>query len=320
MAGQRPRIVLAEAYAEDAVARLRAVGDVVDVVGADLQALRDALHDADALLVRTYVRVTPELLDAAPKLRVIARGGVGLDNIDVSAAMDRGIKVVYTPAASTRSVAEHTWGLILAVERHIVAGDAAIRCDAFMASRNAMRLRELGELTLGVIGMGRIGSAVARIAATAFGMRVLSNDIIDVGPFDFPLTSVNKTRLYQESDIITLHVPLTRQTRGLIAADALAACRPTTTLINTSRGPVVDTHALAQALADGKLGGAGLDVFEDEPIPAGHPLLAAPNAVLTPHVAGRSAAALGRMNDVVDDVIAVLAGKTPRYVASSSEG
>jgi len=313
----RPRIVIAEAYAADAVGRLRAAGDVVEVIGATDSELRAALADAAALLVRTYVRVDAGLLDVAPQLRVIGRGGVGLDNIDVSAARARGVTVVYTPAASTRSVAEHTLALLLAVERRILAGDAAVRGGTFRQTRDATVFRELGDLTLGIVGMGRIGSAAARIAALGFGMRVVYTDVVPVGPFDFPATPVALARLLAESDVISLHVPLTRQTRGMIDAEALARCRSTAILLNTSRGAVVDSAALAEALTQGRLAGAGIDVFDAEPVPAGHPLRSAPNAVLSPHVAGRSAAALAHMNDVVDDVIRVLSGSPPRFAAAS---
>lgn len=317
MSPTRPRIVIAEAYAADAVERLRAAGDVVEVIGATDSELRAALSDAAALLVRTYVRVDAGLLDAAPRLRVIGRGGVGLDNIDVSAARARGVTVVYTPAASTRCVAEHTLALLLAVERRILAGDAAVRGGTFRQARDATVFRELGDLTLGIVGMGRIGSAAARIAALGFGMRVVYTDLLPVGPFDFPATPVQLPRLLAESDVISLHVPLTEQTQGMIDAQALARCRSTAVLLNTSRGAVVDAAALAEALTQGRLAGAGIDVFDAEPVPAGHPLRCAPNAVLSPHVAGRSAAALARMNDVVDDVIRVLSGSPPRFAADS---
>lgn len=312
----RPRIVLAEAYSPDAVARLRAVGEVVDATDADALRLRALLADADALLVRTQTRVSDEMLAAAPRLRVIGRGGVGLDNVDVAAAHARGITVVYTPAASTRSVAEHTWALILAVERGIVRTDAAIRAGRYPEARASAVYRELGGLTLGVVGMGRIGSAVARMGALGFGLRVVYHDIAPVGPFDFPATALAQEALYAASDIVSLHVPLTPQTRGLIGAEALARFRPSTVLINTARGAIVDAAAVARALHGGALAGAGIDVFDEEPLPSDHPLLAAPNAVLTPHVAGRSGPALKRMNDVVDDVLGVLAGRPPKFAAS----
>lgn len=314
----RPRIVIAEAYAADAVARLARAGEIVDAVGADRARLRACLHDAEALLVRTYTQVNGELLAAGPRLRVIGRGGVGVDNIDVAAAQARGITVVYTPAASTRSVAEHTWALLLALVRGVLPGDSAVRADRFNASRGSARFTELSEMTLGVIGMGRIGSTVAAIAARGFGMRVCCHDIAAVGPFDFAVEAVSLADLLASADAITLHVPLTSLTRNLINAETLARCRRGAILLNTARGGVVDPAALAEALHAGRLAGAAIDVFDEEPPPADHPLRSAPNILLSPHVAGRSVGALQRMNDVVDDVVRVLAGHPPNFAVPPS--
>ena len=316
----KPRIVVAEPYEPEALARLRACGAVEVLDAPDPVRLRQAVADADALLVRSYAQVTDDVIEAGRALRVIGRGGVGLENIDLAAARRRGIVVVYTPWAGTRAVAEHTVGLMLAVERRLLAGDQALRQQRFMEFRAAARWRELGGCTLGVVGMGRIGSAVARICALGLGMRVLYNDIVPVGPFDFPAVSVDKPRLYAEADVVSLHVPLTELTRGLIDSAALARFSPTSILINTSRGAVVDGQALAEALRTGKLAGAGLDVFDPEPVAPEHPLLSAPHVILTPHVSGRSVQARRLMNTVVDDVIAVLQGRTPRYPAAEEPG
>jgi phosphoglycerate dehydrogenase-like enzyme len=315
MADHAPCIVVADPISEAAIARLRQHGRVVQFSSQNRLMLREALADAVALVVRTHTRVTADLIAAAPKLRVIGRSGVGLDTIDVAAAQKRGITVVYTPAASTQSVAEQAFALMLAVERRLLEADAAVRDGRFHSWRSAARFRELGETTLGIVGMGRIGSRVGRIGQLGFSMRVLYNDIAEVGPFEFPATACPKDRLFREADVVTMHVPLTDQTRGLVNAGTLALFRPSTLLINTSRGAVVDGVALANVLAAGRLGGAGLDVFESEPLPAGHPLLTAPRTVFSPHAAARSASGLARMDDVVDDVIAVLDGRRPRFPA-----
>jgi phosphoglycerate dehydrogenase-like enzyme len=315
----RPRVVIAERYSASAIDRLRSVAEVVDLVGAERGALLGALHNADALLVRSYVAVDDELLAHAPRLKVVARGGVGLDNIDVARAHSRGLVVVHTPAASTRAVAEHTLGLLLAVERCLAVCDADVRADRFNERRRETRFRELGDLTLGILGMGRIGSAVGRCAALGFGMRVIYHDIIPVGPFDFPQAAVTRDRLLADSDVLSLHVPLTAATRGMIDGQALAQMRTGAILINTARGALVDAAALADALRAEHLAGAGIDVFAEEPPAPDHPLLTAPNVVLSPHVAGRSQVALARMNDVVTDVIAVLNGQRPRHPAHPDE-
>jgi D-3-phosphoglycerate dehydrogenase len=319
MAEATPVIVVTARFNDSALARLRAHGEVVQLDRPSEEEIMEALRQADALLVRTCTQVTSKVIAAAPRLQVIGRGGVGLENIDLAAARRRGITVVYTPAAATRSVAEHTLALILAVERKLAAGAQAVRAGhTFLEFRGSVRFRELGDHTLGVVGMGRIGSAVGRICARGFGMRVLYNDVVPVGPFDFPAVAVSKEQLYAESDVVSLHVPLDARTRGLIDEAALQRFSPGAVLINTSRGGVVNTDALARALRSGRLAGAGLDVFEPEPLPPTHPLLAAPNAVLSPHVAARSGPGLERMNDVVDDVLAVLQGRAPEYSAEQA--
>ncbi|MFH0982955.1 MAG: NAD(P)-dependent oxidoreductase, partial [Planctomycetota bacterium] len=304
MDAPRPKIVVCEPYADHALERLRRVGDLVQLQVPAEDELIAAVADADALLVRTYTQVTQRALESAPRLRVVGRGGVGVENIDVRSAAAHGIVVVHTPAAATEAVAELTLGLILALERKIIAGDGLVRAGDFEGARRAAVGRELGQCTLGIVGMGRIGRAVGRIAAAGFGARVLYNDILDIGPLDFPAQPLPKPELYAAADIVTLHVTLTRQTRGLINAEALAHFRPTTTLINTARGAVVEAGAVAAALCEGRLAGAAFDVFDPEPPPPDHALLYAPNVVLSPHAGARSPRGQARMNDVVDDVIA----------------
>ncbi len=313
MARARYKIVVCEAYSDAALEHLRRVGEVTHLNRPGEHELSTALADADALLVRTYTGVTQRILDAAPRLKVVGRGGVGVENIDVRAAAARGITVVHTPAAATEAVAELTIGLILALERKILAGDARVRAGDFDEARRAALGRELGQCTLGIIGLGRIGRVVGRIAAAGFGARVVYNDVIDVGPVDFAATSLSKSELYAAADVVTLHVPLTGLTRGLIDADALAQFRPTTTLVNTARGAVLDAGAVAAALREGRLAGAAIDVFDPEPPPPDHPLRNAPNVILSPHAGARSPRGQARMNDVVHDVVAVLEGRTPRY-------
>lgn len=308
-----PHCVLADHFDDASVARLGAVGRVTVVDGADTRGLSCALADADALLVRTRTPVTRELMAAAPKLRVIGRGGVGLDNIDLTGATERGITVVHTPDAGTESVADLTVGLMLALVRDLPGADQAARADRYVSFRNKQRVRELHELTIGIVGMGRIGRAVARRCRAGFGCRVIYHDIVDVGWLDVRAEAVSKETLFRTSDVVTLHVPLTPLTRDMVNAEALSWCRPECLLINTSRGAVVDSRALAQALFAHRLGGAGLDVLDVEPPPADHPILAAPRCILTPHVGARSILGLDRMNAVVDDVIRVLRGARPLH-------
>ncbi|MCP4639849.1 MAG: hydroxyacid dehydrogenase, partial [bacterium] len=260
------------------------------------------------------------VIDAGTKLKVIGRGGVGLENIDLPAARSRGVTVVYTPAAASDSVAEYTVGLMLALERHVVRGDAMVRGGHFREARSELIGRELRGLAMGIVGLGRIGRRVGRIAHAGLGMTVLYNDVVEITNLDYEAQSVGKDRIWAESDVVSLHVPLTRLTCHLVDGAVLSRLKPTSTLINTSRGAVVHGGALARALAAGRLAGAATDVYETEPPPVDDPLLTAPNVLLSPHVAARTRTGLARMNDVVDDVIAVLSGSAPAYPAPTDSG
>ncbi|HSW44720.1 MAG TPA: NAD(P)-dependent oxidoreductase [Phycisphaerae bacterium] len=311
---------MAEKLSPSAMARLEAAGEVEVLSACDEATLMSAVGQADALAVRTYSEVTARVITEAGKagrLKVIGRAGVGVDNIDVKAAAEAGIPVVHTPAACTIAVAELVVGLIVAVQRRIVSFDGRIRQGEFASLRSEGRLMpELRGQTLGVIGMGRIGRAVSQRMRNGLGMRIIYHDIREIGYLPFAATSMpSHEAVYAEADVVTMHVPLTRLTRGMIDAGVLSRFKEGSVLINTSRGPVVQARALADALGSGRLSGAAIDVFDPEPPPPDHPLLSAPNCVLTPHVASRSKEGLAAMNDVVDDIVAVLQGKAPQYVA-----
>jgi D-3-phosphoglycerate dehydrogenase len=307
--------VFAEPYDASSVERMRAVGQVTLLENCAEESLKQAVRQGDALLVRSSAKVTRGVLAEADRLKVIGRAGVGLENIDLEAARERGISVVHTPAASTEAVADLTVGLMIAVLRGILAGDAAVRGGDFLEARRRLVGPELNDLTLGIVGLGRIGRAVARRCRHGFGMRIIYNDIVQIGLLDFVATSVSKEQLYREADVVSLHVPLTEETKGLINEAALSTFKPGAALINTARGAVVDGEGLARALERGAIGGAGLDVTDPEPLPPGHPLLVAPHTVFTPHAGARTPGSLARMNAVVEDVIRVLGGETPQYPA-----
>ncbi len=316
----KPRIVVSERASESAMSRLRAAGEVVVLAECDESALVAAVAQADALVVRTYSQVTARVIAAARKarrLRVIGRAGVGVDNIDLKAAAEAGIPVVYTPAACTDAVADLAVGLILAVQRQIVHTDHGLREGEFASLRaGTPKPTELQHQRLGVIGMGRIGTATSKRLFNGFGMRVIYHDIREIGWLPFVAQSKDSAEaVYREADVVTLHVPLTRLTRGMVNAAALAHFKEGSYLVNTSRGPVVDPAAVADALASGHLAGAAIDVHDPEPPPPDYPLLSAPNCVLTPHIASRTKEGIAAMNDVVDDVIRVLAGNPPMYPA-----
>jgi phosphoglycerate dehydrogenase-like enzyme len=311
----RPLVLVTEGSERRPLEWLRQHADVMEVppTHPDFPA---ALARADGLIVRTYTRVTADFLAGAARLTVGGGGGVGLENIDVAACRARGIEVVYTPDANTRAVGDFVFGCILQLVRPWrFLGERAWEPAEFKRIRDAVRGRQLDELTLGILGMGRVGRRVGHIA-TAFGLRILYNDLRDVAAeLSFPAIPVDKPTLYREADILTIHVDMRPGNRHLVGHEQLALLRPDAILINTSRGEVLDAHALADALRSGRLAGAAVDVFDPEPPGPDLPLLGLPNVLLTPHLASRTASAVENMSWVVRDVLAVLRGQPPRHPA-----
>lgn len=281
------KIVVADKISERGVELLRQPGWTV-VSSRPGEAAAD-LADADALIVRSATRVTSELLEKAPRLRVVGRAGVGVDNIDLEAATRRGVLVMSTPGGNAISVAEHTFALLLALARQVPRLDAAIRAGRWEKSSAAGT--ELRGKTLGLIGLGRIGSEVAR-RGRAFEMRVLAFDpyISEAAAREVGVDLVSLPHLLAESDFVSLHAALSPATQNLVNAGTLAKMKPGARLINAARGELVDEAALADALKSGHLAGAALDVFAEEP-PKNSPLTGLPNLIATPHVAGSTAEA-----------------------------
>ncbi|MET1159887.1 MAG: D-2-hydroxyacid dehydrogenase [Thermoprotei archaeon] len=247
--------------------------------------LVELVKDVDALIVRSKPLVTRRVIEAANKLKIIVRAGVGLDNIDLDAAKEKGIEVANVPEAATNSVAELAIGLMISVLRKIAYADRMMRQGKWV-KKESMGF-ELRGKTLGIIGMGRIGRAVARIAYHGFGMKILYYDVYRA-PREFEeevrARYVDLETLLRESDIVSIHVPLTPETKHLINEERLKLMKKNAILINTARGAVVNTNALIKALKEGWIAGAGLDVYEEEPLPPDHPLLKLDNVVLTPHI------------------------------------
>jgi D-3-phosphoglycerate dehydrogenase/(S)-sulfolactate dehydrogenase len=272
---------------------------------ADREQLRALVAGARALLVRNRTAVDAELLGAAPRLEVVGRAGVGLDNIDVPAADELGVVVVAPLGANAVSVAEHTLALALALVRELPQHDAAVRAGGWDRRPG----RELAGRTWGLLGAGATGQAVARLAA-ALRMRVLGCDPY-ADPAAARVAGVELTGLAEvlgSADVLSVHLPLTPQTRNLLDAGALALLRPGTIVVSAGRGEVVDEAALAAALHSGQVGGAGLDVRAAEPPPPG-PLDGAPNVIFTPHVAGITVESQQRIMTVLaQDITAVLDG------------
>jgi len=276
------KILVANSIHEDGVRELKKIGDVEVRTGMSREELLERVKDADVLVVRSATKVTREVIEAGEKLKIIARAGVGLDNIDVAAAKEKGIQVVNAPEAPSVAVAELVIGLMLAFVRHIPAADASMKSGRW--EKKAMMGRELRGKTLGIIGTGSIGKEVAR-RAKAFKMNLLFYDIVEDREFAEEIGGkyVGLEELLRNSDFVSIHVPLTEETRKMIGEKELSLMKPHAVLINTSRGAVVDEKALAEALKAGKIGGACLDVFEKEP-PTGSPILECPNTILTPHI------------------------------------
>ena len=267
---------------------------------------------AAGAIARADARVDQALFDKAPALRVIARTGVGTDLVDVPAATARGIAVVITPGAGTAAVAEGAIGMAMHLVKRFGPLTALVR-EGRWAERAAVPVGDLDGATLGVIGYGRIGRRTAELGA-AFGMRILAYDPVTQPPAD--VRSAGLGDLTPHSDVITLHLPLTGQTRHLVNDVFLAQVRPGTVLVNCSRGGLIDTDAVYRALTGGRLSGVGLDVFDPEP-PGPHPLYSHPDVVLTPHLMGLSRrATAATFTAAAQGVLDVLADREPQAVAN----
>jgi D-3-phosphoglycerate dehydrogenase / 2-oxoglutarate reductase len=250
----------------------------------DEETLLRHIPEADALLVGT-ARIGTALLSAAPELRIVARYGIGLDNVGVEEATRRGVVVTNAPGFCREEVAEHVLALLLCLARGVHLYDRAVRAGDWTRA-GARTVRRVAGQTIGVVGFGAIGRTVAERAAR-IGMRVIVHDpvVADEAIRATGAEPVTLDDLARRADVVTLHTPLTEETRGLVNERFLAAMKPTAHLINTARGALVDQEALQAALAEGRIAGAGLDTFVPEPLPAGHPLLESERALLTPHVA-----------------------------------
>lgn len=287
--------------------------DLVFAHSLEQDALIDQVKDVDALIIRANGAVTARLMDGAPKLKVIGRHGVGLETIDLDAARERGIVVCNTPVANVESVAEHAVGLMLAVSKHILRADKAIR-EGRWEVRYQYIGQELWGRTLGLIGMGRIGGRVAEICHLAFKMPVLYYDIASYPQAEEALGAVNLplNEVLAQGDYVSVHVPLLPATRGLIGPEQFRLMKKGAIFINTARGPIVDETALLEALTAEHLAGAGLDVYAIEPT-TDNRLFNLENVVLSPHMAAHTDDALQAMSLVAADVLRVLEGQEPVY-------
>jgi D-3-phosphoglycerate dehydrogenase len=282
--------------------------------------------DADAVIISTRTPITRHVVEHLPHCKVIGSYGVGLDHIDLKAAADVGIVITHTPDYCTNEVADHAMALLLSLNRHVVQLDRDLRQGAWInngpGTRNMLSgpMPPLRELTLGIIGLGRIGRKVAE-RARPFGLTLLAADpyIDRATATQYGAELVSQDELLQRADLITLHCPLTPETKGLINAAAFALMKPTAFLVNTARGPIVDLDAAIEALTSGAIAGAALDVVYPEPLPADSPLYQLPNVILTPHAAYYSERSVLRIRaETLDATLDVLRGRRPPTVANPS--
>ncbi|MBL7209850.1 MAG: phosphoglycerate dehydrogenase, partial [Dehalococcoidia bacterium] len=312
------KVLVADPVAEEGIEALRAQAEVDVKLNLKPEELKSIIGDYEALVVRSETRATADIIEAGRKLQVIARAGVGLDNIDVEAATRRGVVVVNAPTGNTIAAAEHTIALMLALARHIPQADARLKSGVWQRSDYVGT--ELNNKTLGIIGLGNVGSEVAR-RAQSFEMRLVGYD-----PFVSPDYAHNLgvellpvEQLLKESDFITLHLPLTSATRGLIGAKELGKMRPTARIINCARGGLVDEDALFKAVEAGKLAGAAVDVFATEPA-TDSPLFKSDRIIVTPHLgASTTEAQAGVALQAAEQVLAVLKGQAAKYAVNAPQ-
>lgn len=312
----RKRILVAEPLAEEGLAILRTDHDVEVRSGLERSEFLRILPQYDALLVRSQVQADAQAVAAGARLVVIGRAGVGVDNIDLAAATEAGIVVVNAPTGNTIAAAEHTLALLFALARHVPAADASLRRGEW--KRSLFTGRELRGKTLGIIGLGKIGMAIAD-RARGMEMDVLGHDpyVTEDAAALHGVRLLPMKELLAQADAVTVHVPLTRSTRNLIATEEIALMKRGAFLVNVARGGVIEEAALATALVEGRLGGAAVDVFTEEP-PRDSPLLAAPNTILTPHLGASTTEAQTRVAvEAAEQVLDVLAGRPARYAVNA---
>jgi len=285
------------------------------------QTIIKKVKDVDALASLLSDKIDSEVFDAAPKLKIVAQMAVGFDNIDVKEATKRGIYITNTPEVLTDTTADFAWALLMAVARRVVEADKSVRTGQWKVSWHPSMLsgRDVHNAIIGIVGAGRIGLAVAR-RAKGFNMKILYYDVIPRPEIEKELGAkrVDLDTIFKVSDFVSIHVPLMKETYHLVNEEKLKLMKKTAYLINNSRGPVVDEKALYEALRDGRIAGAGLDVFEQEPTPLRNPLLKLDNVVVAPHISSASYETRSRMAEMVaENLVAFFEGRTPPNLVNS---
>lgn len=283
--------------------------------GADEGSLRDLAQEADALITRGGIKVTRELMASSPRLKAVGVHGIGCDHVDLEAARELGKIVFNTPTALTETVAEMTMAMMLSLTRRIASADKAVRAGEWSRKYGDLRGTEIMGKTVGIVGLGKIGSAVAR-RLKPFGVRMVYSDVRENPELEREtgIERVAIKELLSKSDIVTLHVPYTSGTYRIISGKEIEMMRDGAFIVNTARGRVIDQGALVEALRRGKVAGAALDVFEEEPLDPGSPLASMDNVILTPHLGASSIEAMERMSvQVADGILKVLHNEAPDH-------
>jgi len=306
-------ILVADRISNEGLDILKKAGAEVDIkLGLKPEELKSIISGYDALIVRSQTKVTAEVIKAGKKLKVIARAGAGVDNIDVNEATEQGILVVNAPASNTIAVAEHVFGLMLALVRHIPQAHHTLKSGVW--AKSEFMGTELRGKTLGIIGLGKIGAEVAK-RAKAFEMEVIAHDPFVTVDYahNLQVELISLKKLLRESDFITLHSALTAETRGLIGAKEIALVKPTVRIINCARGALIDEEALAKAIEEKKIAGAAVDVYCKEPA-TDCVLFKCGNIIHTPHIAASTTEAQTvAATTVAEQIVDVLNGRPPKY-------
>ena len=308
-------ILLYEDMHEVGKALLREKGEVIFAKSFEENLLIDEVKEIDGIVIRANGKVSRTLMESAPRLKVIGRHGVGVENIDLDAATEKGIWVVNTPDANDISVAEHFFGLALILSKMLKKGEKAFREEGRWEARYQYIGNELHRKTLGILGFGRIGRAVGRIGYKGFDMKVLYYDALRYEEVEKEIHAVkqNLEEVLSQSDYISINLPMLPATKGVVGEKEFNLMKPTAYIINLARGPIWDEKALYNVLKEGRIAGAGSDVYEVEPATKDHPLLQFDHFIGTPHMAAHTEEALKRMSLVAEDVIRVLEGKAPLH-------
>jgi D-3-phosphoglycerate dehydrogenase len=311
------KVLVNEKVSPDALNILKEAAEVVYIPSGDHEEIKKALKDITGIMLDTTIKFTPELMDSAPNLKVISRTGTGVDNVDVPAATERGILVLNTPDANTITVAEHTVAFIGALTKYLVFLDSETRQGKFKIARRYYLPVDLDGKTLGIIGYGRIGKQVSKKCMAAFNMKVIiydpyiSDDVIAPGVVRYN----DEEKVYKEADVLSLHVPMTDETRDHVGEKRLSLMKPSAFLVNTARGHIVDEMYVCKMIDEGRLAGAGFDVLADEPPLEDDPFLKNPKTIVSPHSAALTKECTVRVAcEAAQGIVDYLEGRMPKSI------